>query len=78
MFQYLRETQPEKQQETQEPEKKHKIQSIDFIKEIYRVKPETGNVDYFYCNCENFPEYKPIESHVQLQYDIEEIIHSSK
>ena len=78
MFQHLRETQPEKKQETQKPEKKNEIQSSDFIKEIYRVKPETGNIDYFCCNCENFPEYKPIESQVQLQYDSEEIIHSSK
>ena len=36
--------------------------NLDFIKEIYCVKPDTGNIDYLYCDCENFPEYKPTES----------------
>ena len=33
---------------------------IDFIKEIYKVRPETGNINYYDCDCTNFPEYIPI------------------
>lgn len=65
--------------ETQQEKKLPKFDQVkEFIKEIYRVKPETGNVDYFQCNCENFPEYKPIDSQKQLQIESEGIIHSSK
>jgi hypothetical protein len=35
-------------------------ESIDFIKEIYKVIPETGNINYYDCDCTNFPEYIPI------------------
>tara|TARA_B100000963_G_C22434811_1_gene583804 strand:- start:32 stop:235 length:204 start_codon:yes stop_codon:yes gene_type:complete len=33
--------------------------TLVFIRELYRVKPETGNIDYCNCNCVNFPEYIP-------------------
>lgn len=33
--------------------------NIQFIKNIYKVTPETGNIDYCNCNCVNFPEYIP-------------------
>ena len=35
-------------------------ESLDFIKEIYKVRPETGNINYYDCDCTNFPEYIPI------------------
>ena len=70
---------PEKQQENKlHNPKPNSNQNNDFIKEIYRVKPETGNIDYLRCDCENFPEYKHIESLTQLQVDSKGIIHSSK
>ena len=34
---------------------------INFIRELYRIKSETGNTDYFNCNCVNFPEYNIVE-----------------
>jgi hypothetical protein len=46
-------------------DKKHKghtyfsKDNIQFIKNIYKVTPETGNIDYFNCDCINFPEYIP-------------------
>ena len=36
-----------------------KDQMMEFIREIYRVKPETGNIDYMNCDCASFPEYEP-------------------
>ena len=63
----------------QQAEKLYKSnQYTHFIREIYRVKPETGNIDYFRCDCENFPEYKPTDSQMQLQIDSKGIIHSGK
>lgn len=35
-------------------------ESLDFIREIYKVRPETGNINYYDCDCTNFPEYIPI------------------
>ena len=35
---------------------------INFIRELYRIKAETGNTDYFNCNCVNFPEYTIVEN----------------
>ena len=55
-----KETQKETQQATQPENKNMKTNPFnDFIKEIYRVRPETGNIDYLQCDCANFPEYKP-------------------
>ena len=62
---------PEKRQENKLPKSN---QDNDFIKKIYSVKPETGNIDYFRCDCKNFPEYKPTEIKKQLQIDSEGII----
>ena len=33
--------------------------NIQFIKNIYKITPETGNIDYCNCNCVDFPEYIP-------------------
>ena len=41
-------------------EKDNMKEGLDFIKEIYKVKPETGNINYYNCDCTNFPEYIPI------------------
>ena len=68
---------PEKQQENK-LHNPNPNQDNDFIKEIYSVKSETGNIDYLRCDCKNFPDYKPIGSQKQLQIDSEGIIHSSK
>ena len=54
------ETQQATQQATQSENKNMKTTPLnDFIKEIYRVRPETGNIDYLHCDCVNFPEYTP-------------------
>ena len=53
-------THQETQQETKPENKNMKTNPLNnFIKEIYRVKPETGSIDYLQCDCANFPEYKP-------------------
>ena len=63
--------------ETPQENKQPKTDDMcDFIKEIYSVKPETGNIDYFRCNCENFPEYNP--SGNQTASDVENTFNSSK
>ena len=60
MYGHSQEVQQETQQATQSENKNMKTNPInDFIKEIYRVRPETGNIDYLHCDCVNFPEYTP-------------------
>ena len=55
---------------TRMEEKKPKIvqkksNGLSFIREIYKVKPETGGIDYFNCDCVNFPEYIPENSIIE-------------
>lgn len=52
-------TTPQEKQPTLS-EKDTMKEGLDFIKEIYKVRPETGNINYYNCDCTNFPEYIPI------------------
>lgn len=38
--------------------------NVQFIKNIYKVSPETGNIDYCNCDCVNFPEYVPLNTRI--------------
>ena len=55
---YIPEIKVKKYQKNVKHKQPKKDQMMEFIREIYRIKPETGNIDYMNCDCTSFPEYE--------------------